>query len=269
MPPLLEVIELSHNFGGLKALDDFSLEILPGELVGLIGPNGAGKTTVFNLITGVFRLSQGAIRFRGEDISDWRSHRITAAGIARTFQNIRLFKDLSVLDNVRLGAFAQHHYSLLDALRRSRRFAATEQELTRQAFELLARFNLTHYAHTPARHLPYGEQRRIEMARALISRPQLLLLDEPAAGMNSSETEDLIRLIRTLKDDFALTILLIEHQMRVVVNLCQRLTVLDFGETIATGSPREIQHHPAVLEAYLGKDGDLFAAEPGKDEGTP
>ena len=265
----LTIIDLSHSFGGLKALTDFSLEIFPGELVGLIGPNGAGKTTVFNLITGVFRISQGRISFRGEDISDWRSHRITAAGIARTFQNIRLFKELSVLDNVRLGAFAQHRYTLLDALRRSRRFTAAEQQVTRQAFELLERFNLTHYAHTPARHLPYGEQRRIEMARALISRPQLLLLDEPAAGMNQSETEDLIRRIRQLQDDFALTILLIEHQMRVVVNLCQRLTVLDFGETIAAGSPQEIQRHPAVLEAYLGKDGDLGSDSPGAGRGDP
>jgi branched-chain amino acid transport system ATP-binding protein len=269
MQPLLAIFELSHNFGGLKALTDFSLKLYPGELVGLIGPNGAGKTTVFNLITGVFPISAGRISFRGEDISDWRSHRITAAGIARTFQNIRLFKELSVLDNVRLGAFAQHRYSLLDALRRSRRFAASEEQVTRQAFELLDRFNLTHYAHTPARHLPYGEQRRIEMARALISRPQLLLLDEPAAGMNQSETEDLIRRIRQLQDDFALTILLIEHQMRVVVNLCQRLTVLDFGETIAAGSPQEIQHHPAVLEAYLGKDGDLMSEAPEPGEETP
>jgi branched-chain amino acid transport system ATP-binding protein len=269
MQPLLEIIELSHNFGGLQALTDFSLELFPGELVGLIGPNGAGKTTVFNLITGVFRISAGRIRFRGEDISDWRSHRITAAGIARTFQNIRLFKELSVLDNVRLGAFGQHRYALLDALRRSRRFAAAEQNVTHQAFELLERFNLTRYAHTPARHLPYGEQRRIEMARALISRPQLLLLDEPAAGMNSSETEDLMRLIRQVQDDFGLTILLIEHQMRVVVNLCQRLTVLDFGETIAAGSPQEIQRHPAVLEAYLGKDGDLITDESEGGNGTP
>jgi branched-chain amino acid transport system ATP-binding protein len=269
MQPLLEVIGLSHSFGGLRALTNFSLNVFPGELVGLIGPNGAGKTTVFNLITGVFRISAGRISFRGEDISDWRSHRITAAGIARTFQNIRLFKDLSVLDNVRLGAFGQHRYTLLDALRRSRRFTASEQEVTRQAFELLERFNLTHYAHTPARHLPYGEQRRIEMARALISRPQLLLLDEPAAGMNQSETEDLIRRIRQLQDEFALTILLIEHQMRVVVNLCQRLTVLDFGETIASGSPQEIQRHPKVLEAYLGKDGDLMSEAPEPGGGTP
>jgi branched-chain amino acid transport system ATP-binding protein len=269
MQPLLTITELSHSFGGLKALTDFSLQIFPGELVGLIGPNGAGKTTVFNLITGVFRISQGRIFFRSETISDWRSHRITAAGIARTFQNIRLFKELSVLDNVRLGAFGQHDYTLLDALRRSRRFGVAEQKVTNQAFELLERFNLTHYAHTPARHLPYGEQRRIEMARALISRPQLLLLDEPAAGMNQSEIEDLIRRIRQLQDEFALTILLIEHQMRVVVNLCQRLTVLDFGETIATGTPQEIQHHPAVLEAYLGKDGDFITAEPEAGEVNP
>jgi branched-chain amino acid transport system ATP-binding protein len=268
MQPILKVTDLSHSFGGLKALTDFSLHLNPGELVGLIGPNGAGKTTVFNLITGVFPISQGRIRFRDQDISDWRSHRITAAGIARTFQNIRLFKELSVLDNVRLGAFAQHRYSLLDALRRSRRFNDSEQQVTNQAFQLLERFNLTHYAHTPARHLAYGEQRRIEMARALISRPQLLLLDEPAAGMNQSETEDLIRRIRQLQDDFALTILLIEHQMRVVVNLCQRLTVLDFGETIAAGTPQEIQRHPKVLAAYLGKDGGLGSNSPEPDEGT-
>jgi len=262
MEPLLVISDLSHSFGGLRALSNFFLELRPGELAGLIGPNGAGKTTVFNLITGVFRISSGRIIFRGEDISAWRSPRITAAGIARTFQNIRLFKELSALDNVRLGAFAQHRYTLVDALRRSRRFVGEEEHLTQQAFELLERFNIGQYAHTPARHLPYGEQRRLEMARALISRPQMLLLDEPAAGMNSSEAEDLIRLIRRVQADFGLTILLIEHQMRVVVNLCQRITVLDFGETIAAGSPQEIQHHPAVLEAYLGKEGDLMGTEP-------
>jgi branched-chain amino acid transport system ATP-binding protein len=269
MSPLLEVIELSHYFGGLKALGDFSLQLFPGELVGLIGPNGAGKTTVFNLITGVFRISQGCVKLRGADISAWPSHRITAAGIARTFQNIRLFKELSVLDNVRLGGFAEHRYSLLDALRRSRQFATAELDLTDKAFALLERFNLTHYAHTPAQHLPYGEQRRLEMARALISRPQVLLLDEPAAGMNQAEIEDLIRLVRQIQQDFSLTILLIEHQMRVVVNLCQRLTVLDFGETIATGSPQEVRQNPAVMEAYLGKDGDLMGEASEKNHGTP
>jgi branched-chain amino acid transport system ATP-binding protein len=261
MVPLLEISDLSHHFGGLQAISDFSLKVSEGELVGLIGPNGAGKTTVFNLITGVFRLSAGSIFFRGEDISAWRSHRITAAGIARTFQNIRLFKELSALDNVRLGAFAQHGYSLLDALRRSRQFGVEEQRLNRRASELLERFGLAQYAETPARHLPYGEQRRLEMARALISGPKLLLLDEPAAGMNQSETEGLIRQIREIKEEFALTILLIEHQMRVVLNLCDRVTVLDFGETIAAGKPQEIQRHPAVLEAYLGRDGALAEDE--------
>ncbi len=261
MIPILEIIDLSHNFEGLRALNDFAISIAPGELVGLIGPNGAGKTTVFNLITGVFRLSRGSILFQGQDISAWRSHRITAAGIARTFQNIRLFKELSVLDNVRLGAFSQHGYSLLEALRRGRNFKDEEEKLTGRAFALLERFNLGRYAHTPARHLPYGEQRRCEMARALIGRPRLLLLDEPAAGMNQSEAEELIRLIRELKEEFGLTILLIEHQMRVVMNLCQRVTVLDFGETIAVGPPQEIHRHPAVLEAYLGRDDALEEKE--------
>jgi len=262
MAPLLEITDLSHNFGGLAAISDFSLAVEAGELVGLIGPNGAGKTTVFNLITGVFRLAQGRIFFQGEDISTWPSHRITAAGIARTFQNIRLFKNLSALDNVRLGAFGQHRYRLFDALRRSRAFAEEERRLTRRAWELLERFQLSHYADTLARQLPYGEQRRLEMARALISGPRLLLLDEPAAGMNHSEAEDLIRIIREVKEEFHLTILLIEHQMRVVLNLCQRVTVLDFGCTIAAGPPQEIQHHPAVLEAYLGRDGHLAEEKP-------
>jgi branched-chain amino acid transport system ATP-binding protein len=261
MQPILEIIELSHNFGGLQALNDFSLGLAPGELAGLIGPNGAGKTTVFNLITGVFRISRGRIRFKGQNISAWASHRITALGIARTFQNIRLFKQLSVLDNVRLGAFSQHRYGLWSALRRSRGFQVEEKQLLRRAYELLERFNLTRYADVPARHLPYGEQRLIEMARALISRPQVLLLDEPAAGMNQAESQELISLIRGLKEEFSLTILLIEHQMRVVMNLCERVTVLDFGETIATGPPQEIHRHPAVLEAYLGRDEALEELE--------
>ncbi|HEY9073094.1 MAG TPA: ABC transporter ATP-binding protein, partial [Desulfobaccales bacterium] len=209
-----------------------------------------------------FRIFKGRILFRGEDISAWASHRITAAGIARTFQNIRLFKELSVLDNVRLGAFAQHRYGLFEALFRSRTFKDEERALTRRALELLERFQLSHYADTPARHLPYGEQRRCEMARALISGPRLLLLDEPAAGMNHTEAEDLIRIIRELKDEFELTIILIEHQMRVVLNLCRQVTVLDFGCTIASGPPAEIQHHPAVLEAYLGRDHLDEEAEP-------
>jgi branched-chain amino acid transport system ATP-binding protein len=260
----LELTELSHNFGGLRAVSNFSLEVEEGELVGLIGPNGAGKTTIFNLITGVFPVSQGSIRFQGEDITRWRSHRISSRGIARTFQNIRLFKDLSVLDNVRLGAYARHAYNLLDAVGRSRNFYQEEERQRQRADELLARFNLSHYADAPARNLPYGEQRRVEMARALISGPRLMLLDEPAAGMNQSEAQELIRLILEVKEEFSLTVILIEHQMRVVQNLCQWVKVLDFGETIASGPPQEIQNDPAVLAAYLGKDGALVEEEPAK-----
>jgi branched-chain amino acid transport system ATP-binding protein len=257
MAPLLQVVELSHNFGGLCAVTDFFLTVNEGELVGLIGPNGAGKTTIFNLITGVFRVFQGRIIFQDQDITEWASYRITAAGIARTFQNIRLFKDLDALDNVRLGAFARHGYSLWNAFARRRTFRGEEGRWIRRAYELLERFNLSQYAHTPARHLPYGEQRRLEMARALISGPRLLLLDEPAAGMNEAEVDGLIHLVRELKQEFSLTILLIEHQMQVVSNLCQRVTVLDFGLTLAEGSPQEIQRHPKVLEAYLGKEESL------------
>jgi branched-chain amino acid transport system ATP-binding protein len=257
MTPLLKIVELSHNFGGLCAVTDFFLTVKEGELVGLIGPNGAGKTTIFNLITGVFKVFQGRIYFQGQDITEWASHRITAAGIARTFQNIRLFKDLDALDNVRLGAFARHGYSLWNAFSRRRTFRGEEGRWLRRAYELLERFNIRQYAHTPARHLPYGEQRRLEMARALISGPRLLLLDEPAAGMNEAEVEGLIHLVRELKQEFSLTILLIEHQMRVVSSLCQRVTVLDFGLTLAEGPPQEIQRHPKVLEAYLGKEESL------------
>jgi branched-chain amino acid transport system ATP-binding protein len=261
MAPLLRIVELSHNFDGLCAVADFFLTVSEGELVGLIGPNGAGKTTIFNLITGVFKVFQGRIYFQGEDITEWSSHRITAAGIARTFQNIRLFKDLDALDNVRLGAFARHGYSLWNAFSRRRTFRGEEGRWLRRAYELLERFGLEQYAHTPARHLPYGEQRRLEMARALISGPRLLLLDEPAAGMNEAEVDGLIHLVRELKEEFSLTILLIEHQMRVVSNLCQRVTVLNFGYTLAEGSPKEIQQHPKVLKAYLGEEESLEAAE--------
>jgi branched-chain amino acid transport system ATP-binding protein len=267
--PFLELTELSHNFGGLRAVSNFSLKVEEGELVGLIGPNGAGKTTIFNLITGVFKVSQGQIKFQGEDITRWRSHRISSRGIARTFQNIRLFKELSVLDNVRLGAYARHAYSLLDAVGRSRNFRQEEERQRQRAYDLLSRFNLSRYADAPARNLPYGEQRRVEMARALISGPRLLLLDEPAAGMNQSEAQDLIRLILEIKKEFSLTVILIEHQMRVVQNLCQWVKVLDFGETIASGPPQEIQHDPAVLAAYLGKEGGLTEAESGEAAPAP
>ncbi len=254
MTAILAIEGLTHRFGGVAAVSDFSLEVAPGELVGLIGPNGAGKTTVFNLITGVYRITQGSVRFRGEDITRWPSHRISAAGIARTFQNIRLFKTLSVLDNVRLGAFARHRYGLGEALLRLGRFRQEERHWRERAMAMLTRFQLERYAFSQARNLPYGEQRRLEILRALISEPHLLLLDEPAAGMTEGESEALMDLIREVKEEFRLTILLIEHQMRVVSGLCQRVMVLDFGVTIAEGPPDRIQRDPRVLEAYLGRE---------------
>lgn len=251
---LLEITGLSHTFGGLQALDDFSLSLAGGALVGLIGPNGAGKTTVFNLISGVYRPTRGRIVFSGREITGWPSYRIMAAGLGRTFQNIRLFKDMSALDNIRLGAFAQYDYSFFQIICRTPFFFSRERHFTSQAMAMLERFGLGRYAHTPARHLPYGEQRRLEIARALISQPKLLLLDEPAAGMNQAETVALVELLRELRQEFNLTILLIEHHMGVVLNLCQQVQVLDFGATIFTGPPQAAQNHPQVLEAYLGKD---------------
>jgi branched-chain amino acid transport system ATP-binding protein len=252
--PLLEITELSHRFGGLQAVADFSLYLENGGLMGLIGPNGAGKTTIFNLITGVYPPTTGRICFAGREITGWPGYRIMAAGMGRTFQNIRLFKDLSVLDNVRLGASAQYPYSFLQTIGRTPAFNRQERQFIVQAMEMLERFGLARYAQTPARQLPYGEQRRLEMARALISRPKLLLLDEPAAGMNQAETVALIELLRKLWREFELTILLIEHHMGVVLNLCQQVLVLDFGDTIFVGPPQEAQTHPKVLEAYLGKE---------------
>ncbi len=251
---LLEIINIFHEFGGLQALTDFSLSLEEGSLVGLIGPNGAGKTTVFNVVSGVYRPTSGRIVFAGQDISGWPSYRIMAAGMGRTFQNIRLFKDLSALDNIRLGAFAQYDYSFFQIICRTPFFSRQERQFTVQAMEMLERFGLGGYAQTPARNLPYGEQRRLEIARALISRPKLLLLDEPAAGMNQAETVALVELLKELRQEFKLTILLIEHHMGVVLDLCQRVQVLDFGAIIFAGPPQEAQQHPQVMEAYLGKD---------------
>lgn len=263
---LLEVSNLSHTFGGLLALADFNITLAEGELVGLIGPNGAGKTTVFNLISGVYRPDHGRIVFAGQDITPWPSYRRMAAGMSRTFQNIRLFKDMTVLDNVRLGAFSHYTYSFWQIIGRTASFHLQESRLTQEALAMLARFGLEDSALTPARHLPYGEQRRLEIARALISRPKLLLLDEPAAGMNQAETLELVSLLRDLHREFALTIMLIEHHMGVVLELCQQVQVLDFGSTIFAGDPQEAQQHPLVLEAYLGKEENggngLAIAEP-------
>ena len=251
--PLLQVKRLSHYFGGLKAVSNFNLDLEPGELVGIIGPNGAGKTTVFNLITGVYRPTEGQIFFNGHNLVGLYPHQIISKGIARTFQTIRLFKELSVLDNVRIACYSQVRYSPLSSLLHSKSFIDEEQRIRQKAWHLLDIFNLTKYAQAQAKNLPYGEQRRLEIARALATKPRLLLLDEPAAGMNPGEIKRLMELIQWIRQQFDLTIILIEHQMRVVMGICERILVMDFGETIAEGNPKEIQSNPRVLEAYLGK----------------
>jgi branched-chain amino acid transport system ATP-binding protein len=250
---LLSLQSCTVRFGGLTALSEFSLALQAGELVSLIGPNGAGKTTVFNAITGVHALSEGAIRFDGRLVSGLPPHRIARLGIGRTFQNIRLFRGLTVLDNLRAAMHQDGDYGFLRAAMRSRRWAATEARLESSAVELLTMFDLQDRAAELAGGLPYGDQRRLEIVRALATRPQLLLLDEPAAGMNPAETVHLMELIRSLRERFSLTVLLIEHDMRVVMGISGRVVVLNNGRQIAAGSPQEITHDPAVVEAYLGE----------------
>ncbi len=252
-PVILHVEELTKYFGGLCAVKNFSLDLPEGALWGLIGPNGAGKTTVFNLITGLITLSSGLIKFQNDRIDGLESHEVTRSGIARTFQNIRLFSNLSVLDNVRIAYHPHAGYSLSDSILRTRRYTTKEAELTERAFDFLSIFKLEGIAGEIAKNLPYGEQRRVEIARALACNPRLLLLDEPAAGMNPREIIELMELIHFIRERFKLTILLIEHQMRVVMGVCEYITVMDFGEVIARGTPSEIQGNQTVVEAYLGK----------------
>ncbi|MDD3569917.1 MAG: ABC transporter ATP-binding protein [Lachnospiraceae bacterium] len=249
---MLEVKDLNISFGGLKAVDRFNITIEKGELYGLIGPNGAGKTTTFNLLTGVYKPDSGSISLNGKDITGKRTIDINQAGVARTFQNIRLFKNLSVLDNVKVGLHNNYKYSTIEGIFRMPRYYKVEKEMNKRAMELLKVFGLDGENNFKASNLPYGKQRKLEIARALSTNPMLLLLDEPAAGMNPNETAELMETIRFVRDKFGMTILLIEHDMKLVSGICEKLTVLNFGHVLAQGKTTEVLNNPQVISAYLG-----------------
>lgn len=254
---VLDIANISLSFGGLKAVQNFSLALRKGDLQGLIGPNGAGKTTVFNLLTGVYQPHAGEVRLAGQRLNGMKPHRICAAGLARTFQNIRLFADLTVLDNVRIARFGRLKHGMWSTFFLTAGQVREERRVTAVARELLQAMGLGDREDELARNLPYGDQRRLEIARALATEPRVLLLDEPAAGMNSQEKVELRDMIRDIRERFGLTILLIEHDMGVVMDVCERITVLDYGQIIAVGSPKEIQANEAVIEAYLGTPTEL------------
>lgn len=250
---LLEIKNLGISFGGLRAVDDFSITIEKGQLYGLIGPNGAGKTTIFNLLTGVYKPNMGTIHLDGMNITGKKTMEINRAGVARTFQNIRLFKELTVLDNVKAGLHNQYSYSTVAGILRLPKYFKVEKTMDEKAVELLKVFDLDKEKDYLASNLPYGKQRKLEIARALATNPKLLLLDEPAAGMNPNETKELMDTIRFVRDNFGMTILLIEHDMKLVSGICEKLTVLNFGQVLAQGNTADVLNDPEVIKAYLGE----------------
>ncbi|MFW5499669.1 MULTISPECIES: ABC transporter ATP-binding protein [unclassified Maridesulfovibrio] len=251
---LLSIDGLTQRFGGLQAVSDFNIELEEGSLTGLIGPNGAGKTTIFNLISGFYQPTEGTITLAGKPTRGLKPHQVTAQGVARTFQNIRLWHDMTVMDNIRIAQHYRMGYGFFDAIMRTKNYYLREKEIERISTELLEFMDLRQYAEELPTNLPYGLQRRVEIARAMSIQPKLLLLDEPAAGLNSSDVEGLIKLIKWIHDEFDITILMIEHQMKVVMTLCKWIKCIDFGATIAEGTPEDIQSSETVIKAYLGDD---------------